>query len=215
MLRLRIQQIVLQPDLTALFKARGKKHSKGGMQVNLRPNSFIFSDDKSLAFDEEDHDLFELKKGGNFNKGNNTPASVLKRNIDVKHYNTIVNNIQDVKKDDLTKKSSSLMLDKYVQTLGNIAFAQEGKKDFPDGVPEFATGTAPVYDTNLKESLDQQKQFAKYGGIIGNPYMSMGGYDDNPCPCGKNGDGTCVEPCSEAVYNNILKTKAPQVAAAI
>lgn len=163
-------EIVMQPDLTALFKANGKKHSAGGMDVYLRPESFIFSDYKGLAFDEADHKLMELKEGGNFNKTNNTPAQVLKRNVDVKHYNTLVNNLGDPKQDDLSKKSSSLMLEKYIQTLGNIAYLQENKKDFPDGLPYFSNGSAPVYDPAVKDNVMESKQYAKYGGNIGNPY---------------------------------------------
>lgn len=159
-------EIVLQPDLTALFKARGKKHSDGGMDVNLKPESFIFSDDKKLALDERDHKLFELEEGKNFNKTINTPADVLKRNVDIEHYNRMVANIEDAKKDDFAKKSSALMLQKYIQTLGNLAFIQESKKGFPDGLPDFAQNTAPVYDGTLKDEIETQKQYAKYGGTI-------------------------------------------------
>ena len=159
-------EIVLKPDLSALFKANGKKHSGGGIDVQLEPDSFIFSDDPELAFDEADHRLFELKKPTSFARLKNTPAEVLKRNIDIKHFNTLVANTMDPKKDDLARKSSIMMLEKYIQTLGNIAYAQEGKKDFPTGIPEFAQGTAPVYDDILKDDIMSQKQYAKYGGQI-------------------------------------------------
>lgn len=159
-------EIVLQPDMTGLFKAIGKKHTKGGMDVLLKPNSFIFSDYKGLALGEKDHKMFELKEGGNFNPDKNTPAEVLKRNVNVKHYNTLVNNVNDPKKDDIAKQSSLLMLQKYIQTLGNIAYIQEEKKKFPDGVPDFAQNTAPVYDGELKNDIMEQKQFRKYGGNV-------------------------------------------------
>lgn len=175
-------EIILQPDLSALFKAHGKKHSGGGIDVLLKPDSFVFSDDKSLAFTKEECDRFEFKKGGKVHKPKNyTPAQVLKKNIDIEHYNTLTNNLQDIKKDDLAKKSSIMMLDKYFQTLGNIAFLQEEKKDFPQGVPEFAANTAPVYDSELKGEIMEQKQYAKYGGKI-NPYMQLGGTQTNPFP---------------------------------
>lgn len=163
-------EVVLQSDMTALFKANGKRHSQGGMDVYLRPDSFIFSDYKGLALNKADHKMMELKEGGNFNIANNTPAKVLKRNIDVKHYNTLVNNLGDPKQDDLAKKSSSLMLEKYINTLGNIAYIQEQKKSFPDGSPYFSNGSAPVYDTSVKDNVMESKQFAKYGGEISNPY---------------------------------------------
>lgn len=164
-------EIVLQPDLSALHKAGGKKHSQGGTSVYLKPNSFIFSDDKTLAFDKKDYDLFEFKKGGKFKPQDNTPAKVVEKNVDLKHYNRLVNNLSDKNKDEIAKESSQLMLDKYMQTLGNIAYIQEEKKQFPQGMPEFAEGTAPVYNTELKNEIMEQKQYAKYGGKINNPYL--------------------------------------------
>lgn len=170
-------EVVLNPQLDALFKARGKKHYDGGIDVFLKPNSFVFSDDKTLALTPEDHKTFELKMGGNKLKMN-TPSSVLKRNIDVKHYNQLINNISDVKKDELAKKSSTRMLEKYVNTLGNIAYLQEHKKGFPDGLPSFSDGTAPVYSNDIKDQMMQEKQYAKFGGKI----MAYGGPSDPTLP---------------------------------
>lgn len=162
-------EIVLQPDLSALFKAKGKRHSQGGMDVLLKPESFVFSDFKGLEIKEDERELFELKEGGT-----NTPAQVLKKNIDIKHYNTLVNNLNDPYKDDLAKKSSAMMLEKYLQSLGNIAYIQEGKKGFPQGVPEFSMGTAPVYDTQVKDQIMENKQYMKAGGTTKNPYAQKG-----------------------------------------
>lgn len=159
-------EIILKPDMSALFKARGKTHKQGGIDVQLEPDSFVFSDYKKLAFSKKDHELMELKEGGTFAASKNTPADVLKRNIDVKHYNRLIANIQDIEKDDLAKSSSTKMLEKYIKTLGNIAYLQESKKNFPDGLPPFAEGTAPVYDPSLKNEIIQQKQYAKLGGNI-------------------------------------------------
>lgn len=163
-------EIVLQPDLSALFKAKGAKHSRGGMDVLLKPDSFVFSDFKGLEIDKKERELFELKEGGK----SNTPAEVLKKNVDPKHYNTLVNIMEDPYKDDLAKKSAALMLEKYLQGLGNIAFIQENKKGFPQGVPEFAANTAPVYNPELKHEIEENKQYMKAGGTT-NPYMQAGG----------------------------------------
>lgn len=172
-------EIVLQPDLSALFKARGKKHKNGGIDVSLKPDSFVFSDDKSMALTQEECETFEL--GGKYSLDKDkkkkhdpkdyTPAKVLKKAVNIEHYNRLVNNLNDPIKDDLAKKSSAMMLEKYIGTLGNIAFVQEQKKKFPTGVPGFAIGTAPVYDPELEEDIEAQKQYAKYGG----PIMQDGG----------------------------------------
>lgn len=157
-------EIVLQPDLSALFKAVGKKHKQGGMDVLLKPDSFIFSDDKSLGLTPEECKLFEFKQGGTYKKY--TPAEVVKKNVDIKHYNKLASVLTDVHKDDIAKKTAARMLEKYISTLGNIAYAQEAKKSFPDGLPSFSQGTAPIYNKDLKENVMSQKQFAKYGGNV-------------------------------------------------
>jgi hypothetical protein len=167
-------EVVLKPDLSALHRAGGKKHAQGGTPVFLDENSFVFSDDKSLAFDKKDHDLFELKQGGKVKQ--NTPAKVLERNVDIKHYNQMMAILNDPHKDKLAKDTAAAMLEKYIQTVGNVAFLQEQKKQFPQGVPEFAQGSAPVYDTDLKNEIMEQKQYMKYGGATFNPYkMAQGG----------------------------------------
>jgi hypothetical protein len=170
---------VLQPDLTGLHKARGKKHSKGGMEVLLKPDTFVFSDDPKLAFNKKDHELFEFKEGGSFASKKNTPAEVLKRQVDAKHYNSLINNINDVKKDATAKKSSQLMLEKYLEKLGNVAYLQEAKKGFPTGLPAFSQGTAPVYDANVKNEVEAEKQYARFGGAI-LPKAQMGGFPGFP-----------------------------------
>lgn len=167
------REIVLQPDLSALFKAVGKRHSRGGMDVLLKPNSFVFSDFEDLALSPKEHETFELKKGGK--SSTDTPADVLKRNVDIKHYNSLVAILEDPHKDDLAKKSAVRMMEKYIKTLGNIAYIQEEKKGFPDGLPSFSEGTAPVYDPDLKEEIMANKQYAKAGGTIRNPYLQRGG----------------------------------------
>lgn len=164
-------EVVLNPDLSALFKARGKKHSGGGINVNLRPNSFIFSDDKKLKITDEEKNLFEFKKGGY------TPADVLRKNVDMKHYNLLVSNLEDPKKDDLAKSSSALMLEKYTEKLGQIAFLQEQKKNFPQGVPSFSEGTMPIFDSQLKNDIVENKQYARFGGRI-LPKAQDGGFLD-------------------------------------
>ena len=169
------KEIVLSPDLSSLHVARGKTHKQGGIDVHLKPGAFVFSDDKTLALNKKENEVFEFKYGGKYTPGKCTPAHTLKSNIDVEHYNKLVANLKDVKKDDLAKKSSAMMLEKYIGTLGNIAYLQEKKKGFPQGLPEFSIGTAPVYNQDVKNEVDEQKQYAKYGGHIENSVAQLGG----------------------------------------
>jgi hypothetical protein len=157
-------EVVIRPDLSAIHNVVGKRHYAGGVKTWLPEGSFVISDYGDLAFNKQDHEMMELKEGGSFKKGNNTPSEVLRRNIDVKHYNKMSNTLTDKSKDAVSKKTAELMLGKYVETLGKIAFKQEEKKGFPNGVPDFAQGTAPVYDNSVKEDIQENKQYMKYGG---------------------------------------------------
>jgi hypothetical protein len=168
------REVVLNPELDGIFDAKGKRHHKGGMPVQLKPGSFVFSDHSPMALSKQEQEVLELKQGSSSKKKDNTPAQVLKRNIDLEHYNRLVNNIEDPKKNLLAKSSSELMLNKYREIVGKIAFAQESKKGFEDGIPEFAKDSAPVYNDEVKDKIMEQKQYAKYGGHIKNPYREIG-----------------------------------------
>jgi hypothetical protein len=164
-------ELVLKPDLTAIHKTVGKKHSQGGTNVFLEGGSFVFSADKSLSLSQDDLDNFELK--GTSKNQKNTPAKVLEKNVDPEHYNTLVAILDDPKKDDISKQSAQMMLEKYFNIIGNIAYVQEEKKQFPQGLPEFSMGTAPVYKTTLKDEIEENDQYMKYGGKVENPYKEM------------------------------------------
>lgn len=191
-------EVVLQPDLSALFKAKGKRHAQGGMDVLLKPDSFVFSDFDELEIDEDEAEDFELKEGG-------TPAKTLKKNIDIKHYNTLVQNVTNPYKDDLAKKSSAKMLEKYIKTLGNIAYIQESKKGFPQGLPDFSIGTAPMENEELENQIEENKQYMKAGGMTKNPYAKVGLSVDLDCPCGRKPDGTCKDCPDESAWNPYIQ----------
>lgn len=165
-------ELVVRPDLAAIYKAKGEKHSNGGIKTYLPDNSFVISDDKSLALSKDEQEMLELKMGGPKSPSKNTPADVLKRNLDVKHYNKMTSILTNPKKDEFSKRTAAMMLGKYEEVLGRVAFAQEAKKGFPTGLPEFSKDAAPVIADSLKENIEQQPQFMKKGGYT-NPYMKM------------------------------------------
>lgn len=168
-------ELVVRPDLAAIYKAKGEKHSNGGIKTYLPDNSFVISDDKSLSLTKDEQEMLELKKGGPKSPSKNTPADVLKRNLDVKHYNKMTSILTNPKKDEFSKRTAAMMLSKYEDVLGRVAFAQEAKKGFPTGLPEFSQDAAPVIADSLKENIEQQPQFMKKGGYT-NPYkMTTGG----------------------------------------
>lgn len=168
-------EIILKPDLSGLHKAVGKKHHSGGMNVDLEPDSFVFSDHRSLNFRKSDFETFDLKESKK-----RTPAEVVRKNVDVEHYNRLINNIMDEKKDAIAKRSSILMLEKYIDTLGNIAYIQEAKKGFPQELPGFVNPT-PI-DESINSKTEKVTQYAKKGGSIHNPYKMDPGGSFSPGP---------------------------------
>lgn len=155
-------EIVFNPNNLLLQLALGKKHSKGGTPVLLDPGTFIFSDFKKMALTKNDKTQMELKKGSK-SKTSSTPAKVLKKEIDLNHHNRMADILMNDRGDDISKVSAQLMLQKNVNTLGKIAFKQEEKKYFEDGVPDFAQNTLPVYTDQLDRKLTQADQYKKGG----------------------------------------------------
>ncbi len=154
-----------------IFSVLGNKHSKGknsGTPVNLPEGSFVFSNYKPLSINKEDKELFKFKEGGKIN----TPAKILQNEVDIKHHNKMIAISSDDKFDDISKKSAILMLQKNLKKAGQVAYLQEERKGFPDGLPQFAQGTAPIKD----ENIDVMEQQYKTGGFTSLNKYQDGGY---------------------------------------
>ncbi len=152
-------EYVFQPDKLSLHKALGKKHSKGGTPVNLPGNSFIFSDYKDLAITKPEKKLYEFGMGGTNKAKNNTPSKVLEKQLDIEHHNKMVKILNAKRQDDIAKNSATLMLTKNMEKIGQLAYLQENKKGFPQGIPDFARNTAPVYSNEVDTQISQAPQY--------------------------------------------------------
>lgn len=159
-------EYLFSPEKLTLHKVLGKKHTKGGTPVNIAPNSFIFSDFKDLAITKNEKELYEFKNGGTNKAKNNTPAKVLSKQLDIEHHNKMVNILNSKNQDDIAKNSANLMLQKNMEKVGQLAYLQENKKGFPQGIPDFAQNVAPVYDDNTNTQITQSTQYMKHGGYI-------------------------------------------------
>lgn len=197
-------EVLFKNDATGIYKIKGKKHSQGGTPLAADPMDFIFSDQKSLAITKEEAEQFELKKSRKLK--DNTPAKVIQREVDFKLYNKFVNILKDPKSDDISKRTAELMLSKYQDKIGQVAFIQESKKNFESGVPAISEGTAPAYSPEIDDAKVKSVMYAKYGGFL--PIYTPGGSTtpDDKCPCGKDAAGNCL-PCTEDQLK-ALKPKA-------
>jgi hypothetical protein len=159
----------------------GKRHSKGGVPLNVPEGSFIFSDtDKLRIKDPEILTMFGMSP----NKKGYTPAEIAKK-YQVNDYMAI---LKDDTKDKYSKETAQVMLDSNLKKLGMLALVQESMKGFPDGVPAIAEsvmegmmggGGAPEQQEGEQEQPQQ-----KYGGAQ-LPKAQEGGDDYKVSPYGK------------------------------
>ena len=115
-----------------LMYFNGKRHTEGGIPVNIPEGSFIFSDTKNLTI--KDPEVLEKIFNLPFRKQGYTPGEISKK-YDINMYVQI---LKDETSDPLAKRSAAEMLKKNKQKLGLLAFIQESMKGFPDGIPTIA-----------------------------------------------------------------------------
>jgi hypothetical protein len=190
-----------------LYNILGKPHSKGGTPLNAKEGSFIFSKFTPLNINKKDKKLFELNAVKSDKIRNNSPAQILKKEVDFKHHNKMFKVLEDRMQDDISKKSAELMLGKNLQLVGKIGYLQEEKKNFPTGVPTFADGSTPIVNKELENKIMQSSQFMQLGGM--KKYVP-GGQIVNvnlPCEFGKHPDGSCI------LFEELSDTQKAQVRA--
>ena len=109
-----------------LYNINGPRHSNGGVPMNLPDQSFIFSDTRKLKLNSRDLKEFDINS-----RKKMTPAKVSKKYDLNKYYGSI----RDEHADKIQVDSAELMIDKNKKSLSKLAFVQESKKNFEDGVP--------------------------------------------------------------------------------
>jgi hypothetical protein len=145
----------------------GKRHTQGGVPLNVPEGSFIFSDTKKMTIkDPEVLAIFGMKP----NKAGYTPAEIAKKyNI-----NDFIAILKDESKDNYSKETAQIMLQSNLKKLGMLALIQESMKGFPDGVPAIAESVmgemqgeqeAPEQEAPQEEMMEEEEQpIQRYGG---------------------------------------------------
>ena len=165
--------------LAAHYNIGGKRHSEGGTPLNLPKDSFIFSDTKDLKIKDPSILKFFGIKG---NKAI-TPAEIAKKYDINKHRETLAD--PDAQSDKKRVETAEKNIANANIKLGKLALVQESMKGYPDGIPEIAlpylaiSGIDPQSILPLQEPQQQQqsleKQVARYGVQVRNPYLKKGG----------------------------------------
>ena len=136
-----------------LYNINGPRHSKGGVPMFLPEQSFIFSDTPKLKFGKEE--MAELDITGD----RKTPAKLSKRF----ELNDFYGELGSQYADNISSLSAELMLKKNMNDLSKLAFMQESKKNFADGVPLashpylVSIGEDPIEFTAKVEEISRQQ----------------------------------------------------------
>jgi len=136
----------------------GKRHSQGGMPVNLPEGSFIFSDTKKLRI--KDQELLSKVFGMGKRKGGYTPAEIAKK-YQINEYVAI---LKDEEADPLKKRTAAQMLKNNTDMLSKLALLQESMKGFPDGIPALAESAAMAMQGGAEQAPEQP--MARMGGTM-------------------------------------------------
>lgn len=114
------------------MKIQGKRHSQGGVPLNVPQGSFIFSDTKKMKI--KDPAILQ-QFGLSYKKGGITPAEIAKK-YPINKYKAV---LQDPNADELDKSTAQHNYNNAQDKLGLLSVVQESMKNFPQGLPEVAT----------------------------------------------------------------------------
>jgi hypothetical protein len=128
---------------------KGKRHTEGGVPLNVPEGSFIFSDTKKMKIKSETILKFF---GLSPRKDGYTPAEIAKR-YDINKYKAV---LEDPDADQLSKDTATLMIKNYKKKLAYLSIIQESMKDFPEGIPQVAREGGIPEETlqKIEESLE-------------------------------------------------------------
>ena len=109
-----------------MYNIGGKRHSEGGTPLNLPEQSFIYSDTRKMLLTKD-----EMAELGIKGKKRITPAKASKK-FAIKEFMDI---LSDEGSDELAISTAEAMVKKNKIKLSQLAFIQERKKNFEDGLP--------------------------------------------------------------------------------
>lgn len=109
-----------------LYNIGGKRHNEGGTPLSLPDQSFIYSDTRGMLLTKD-----EMKSLGIEQKKRITPAKAAKKFP----LNKYIETLEDETSDKIAVETAEQMINKNKIMLSQIAFIQESKKDFENGLP--------------------------------------------------------------------------------
>jgi hypothetical protein len=146
------------------FNIQGKRHTNGGVPLNVPEGTFIYSDTKKMKLGGS-----VLKVFGKSDKTSKkyTPADLAKQ-YDLNKYTAI---LESPKSSQLEKRTAELMIQNYNKKLAQLALVQESKKGYPQGIPKvaeeyYAKTKAYVQNQQAKNQPRQEMQEQQNGNDV-------------------------------------------------
>lgn len=142
------------------FNIQGKRHTQGGVPLNVPEGTFIYSDTKKMKLGGS-----VLKVFGKSDKTSKkyTPADLAKQ-YDLNKYTAI---LESPKSSQLEKRTAELMIQNYNKKLAQLALVQEDKKGYPQGIPkvaeEYYAKTKAYVQSQQAKSQPQEMQEQQSG----------------------------------------------------
>jgi hypothetical protein len=136
------------------LKIVGKRHTEGGVPLNLPDDTFIFSDTASLRINEPSVlAMFNRvpKKGGY------TPAELAKP-YNINKYKAI---LLDPDSSKLERDTATIMIKNFIMKLGGLAIVQESMKGFPQGIPAMAKPYMEANGISEEDLMPELKEQAE------------------------------------------------------
>jgi len=134
-----------------LYNIAGNRHSSGGTPLNLPEQSFIYSDTRAMKLNQA-----ELAELGIDSKKKITPADVSKK-FPLNKYYEVLDNADS--SDIIATETAESMLENNKLKLSHLAYLQEAKKGFSEGVP------AAAFPYLKNKGIDPMEFTAKIEGI--------------------------------------------------
>lgn len=158
----------------AHYTIKGKRHFEGGVPLAVPPESFIFSDTRSMKIKDP---VLLAEFGMPEKKGGYTPAEIAKK-YDINTYRKV---LADPNSDALQISTAEMVIANYNVKLGKLALVQESMKSFPGGIPTVALPYTNKYNldpslflpTDPSKAGQQNPQEEMMEGAASNPQEEM------------------------------------------
>lgn len=148
----------------------GKRHTEGGVPLNLPDDTFIFSDTASLRIN--DPSVLAM-----FNrvpkKGGYTPAELAKP-YNISKYKAI---LLDPDSSKLERDTATIMIKNFIMKLGSLALVQESMKGFPQGIPAMAK---PYMEANGISEVDLMPELKEQAEALSKNAQEYAPEGENP-----------------------------------